>query len=241
MQMKMLTLVGLALTTGVQAQVVEFSGQIQAGELTEIAWVNGSKMWGSNENGTATATSVNGFNFPNQFGGFNVNQFSWEIGGTAVDLEDLDLDVGQSQSPGVGVQGFEYYTNLDGPTTTITFKHGADVWATGTVDFVRTLVPHVNAVSATGTGQATITAHGGGDTTFFDDIMLLSGGTGQLDFTFTSFEAVDAAGLFNSAGSFTVVPEPSEYALMFVLLGGGAIALRRARLRREGEVALANA
>lgn len=60
--------------------------------------------------------------------------------------------------------------------------------------------------------------------------MTLSGNSGILEFEFDNFEAVDAAGLFESDGRFTVVPEPSEYAMMFGVLGVAAVVLRRRRL-----------
>ncbi len=71
---------------------------------------------------------------------------------------------------------------------------------------------------------------GGGDSTFFDEVMTLSGNTGILAFEFDNFDAVDAAGLFESDGRFTVVPEPSEYAMIFGALGMAAVVLRRRKL-----------
>lgn len=211
-----------ACTGQLSGQVVEFSGQVQASNLTAIDWVVGSKMWGQVDSGNATATSANGFNSLS-FGGFNPALFSWTIGNVG------ELELGANQSPGPATMGFENYVNTVGPDVDIQFTYNGDIWANGIVNLVRSEV--VNDTANVGTGSGTVTLTGGGvDNTFFNEVIALSGGSGQLDYTFTSFTPVNAQGLFNSAGSFTVVPEPSEYAMMFGVLGVAAVVLRRRRL-----------
>lgn len=220
----------VGLVGSVQAQVVVFSGQVQAGNLGANPWVQGSTMWESVENGTSTATSVNGFNFPASVAGFNPALFTMALGGTANDGENMELT--SSLSPGGATAGFEIYTNSAGSNMGIDFSYNGSLWASGTVDQIRTDVVNSAAQNATGSGQVTLTA-AGVDSTFFDEIMTLSGNTGVLAYTFTSFAPVNAQGLFNSAGSFTVVPEPSEYAVVFGVLGIGAVAVRRMKRRSQ--------
>lgn len=103
--------------------------------------------------------------------------------------------------------GFEVYSNLIGDPVDIEFTCAGDVWATGVVNEVRSEVVNDMAVVGTGVGSVTLTAPGVDDE-FYNEVLALSGASGQLDYTFTSFAPVNAQGLFNSAGSFTVVPEP---------------------------------
>lgn len=182
-------------------------------------------MWGTVSSGNATASSVNGFtslsnaNVP----GFNIALFEWNFG-TLGNLELVD-----SQSPGPALAGFEVYENNVGNAVDITFRYDGDVWATGTVDQIRTDVANENDINATGTGVVTLAA-AGVDNAFFNEVMTKTGGSGRLDFTFNNFVAVNAQGLFESDGSFTAVPEPAHTALATAIICLGAVALRRRRL-----------
>ena len=203
----------------VRAQVVEFSGQVQASNLTAIPWVTGSTMWGQIDSGNAGATSAVGFTSLS-FGGFNPALFTWTIGNGG------ELELGLNQSPGPALIGFEVYENTAGPAVDIQFSYNGDLWASGVVDQVRSEVANVNAQVGTGTGLVTLTA-AGVDDSFFNEVIALTGGSGKLNYTFTAFNPVNAQGLFNSLGSFTAVPEPTETAMVFGILGLGAVVLHR--------------
>ncbi len=226
--MKKIALCVIALAAGsglsTRAQVVNFSGQVQAGNLTAIPWVIGSTMWGTIDSGNAAATGAAGFNSLS-FGGFNPALFSWTIGNVG------ELELGANQSPGPALMGFEVYSNTAGPAVDIQFSYNGDLWASGVVDQVRSEVVNNMAAVGTGTGQVTLTA-AGVDAAFFNEVMALTAGSGQLDFTFTAFTPVNAQGLFNSAGSFTAVPEPGETAVGFALLTGVVLSVHRLRRRK---------
>ena len=227
-----LTFLLLGCASGVLGQSVEFlNSQSQLRDQpNSIPWVNHNGnptfMWETVESGTGAADSVNGLNSLS-FGGFVAADFTWKIGQAIAGGGNLELS--SSLSPGPASIGFERYTNVNGATAEIQFSYSGDLWATGTVDFIRSEVANINSATATGTGQVTLTS-AGVDSTFFDEVMTLSGNSGLLAFEFDNFQAVDAAGLFSSDGRFTVVPEPSEYALMFGVLGVAAVAYRRRRL-----------
>eukprot|EP00353_Schmidingerella_taraikaensis_P009139 CAMPEP_0185569494 /NCGR_PEP_ID=MMETSP0434-20130131/2094_1 /TAXON_ID=626734 ORGANISM="Favella taraikaensis, Strain Fe Narragansett Bay" /NCGR_SAMPLE_ID=MMETSP0434 /ASSEMBLY_ACC=CAM_ASM_000379 /LENGTH=187 /DNA_ID=CAMNT_0028184285 /DNA_START=165 /DNA_END=728 /DNA_ORIENTATION=+ len=179
-------------------------------------------MWGTVESGNAAATSAVGFNSLS-FVGFNPALFSWTIG----NVGELELD--GRLSPGAASIGFEEYRNLAGPAVDIQFSYNGDLWASGVVNEVRSEVVNVNAVTGTGTGLVTLTS-AGVDADFFNEVIALTAGSGELNYTFTGFNPVNAQGLFNSVGSFTAVPEPSEYAMVFGVLGIGVMLIRRKRL-----------
>ncbi len=232
--MKRVIVVATLLLGGIDvslAQSIEFlDSQSQLRDQpNSIPWVNfggvPTHMWETVESGTGQANSVSGLTSLS-FGGFVPSSFTWKVA-TAI-AGGGDLELSSHLSPGLASSGFERYTNVDGANAEIQFSYAGALWAVGTVDFLRSEVANINAVTATGTGQITLTA-GGVDTAFFDEVMTLTGNTGIISVEFDNFEAVDAAGLFESDGRFTVVPEPSEYAIMFGLLGIGAVFLRRRR------------
>lgn len=146
------------------AQSVEFlNSQSQLRDQpNSIPWVNfngnPSFMWETVESGTGAADSANGLNSLS-FGGFVPAKFTWKVGEAIPGGGDLELS--SHQSPGAASIGFERYTNVDGPTAEIQFSYDGDLWAIGTVDFLRSEVAHINSVAATGTGQVTLTADGG--------------------------------------------------------------------------------
>ncbi|MDB4485383.1 hypothetical protein N9079_03000, partial [bacterium] len=183
---------------GASCPVVEFNGQLQADELTDTPWVTNASMWGIVDHGNASATSATGFlsmNFP----GFNPSLFRWEFGNT----ENLELST--AISPSAVSPGKEIYTNTQGAAVRIEFFYDNVLWATGVVDFIEVNVADVNAAGATGSGGVTLTSSGN-TSDFFDEVMALTGGSGGLVFTFNGFEAVNAQGLFQTQGSFTLDP-----------------------------------
>lgn len=223
------------LANPVQAQVVEFQGGLtQNADLTDNDWVlfNGqpSKMWGTVSSGSATASAVNGFTSLSNatVAGFNIALFQWSFGSQG------DLELVNFQSPGPATAGFEVYENNVGNAVDITFTYDGDVWATGTVDQIRADVTNNADLNATGTGVVTLTA-AGVDDAFFNEVMSKTGNTGRLDYTFNSFTAVNAQGLFQSDGSFTAVPEPAHTAAAVALVCVGAVFIRRRRMRMAAD------
>jgi hypothetical protein len=69
----------------------------------------------------------------------------------------------------------------------------------------------------------------GADPTFFNEIMALTGNTGQLDLVLSGFFPVNQQGLFATTGTFTAVPEPGEYAALGTLGMAGFALWRRRR------------
>ena len=146
------------------AQSVEFlnSRSQLRNQPNSIPWVNFNGgptfMWETVESGTGAANSANGLNSLS-FGGFVPSDFTWKVGEAIPGGGNLELS--SHLSPGGASIGFERYTNLNGPNAEIQFSYAGDLWAVGTVDFLRSEVVNTNAANATGTGQVTLTADGG--------------------------------------------------------------------------------
>ena len=171
-------------------------------------------MFESLDNGNATATSQVGFSY---FDTHDITQLTWTFG---------DLELTNHLSPGASSAGFEYYSEADNDVTDFEmFQNGALV-ASGDVLYLRTDVANSSDTSATGTAEVTLTT-AGVDSTFFDEVMTLSGGTGTLSVEIGNFDPVSYSE-FNSSGTLTVVPEPSATAL-FVGLFALALIQRRQR------------
>ncbi len=199
-----------------QAASFDFSGDLQAGNLTGNPWVLQSFMWGTIETGSGTGTSQSGFSF---FDTRNISQLTFTFG---------DLELSSSASPGLFAGGFERYTDTDGSSVPFTIRYAGTTVATGTSVYLYDEVEHSNDVTAVGTGQVILTAPGS-DPTFFNEIMALTGNTGQLDLVLTGFFPVNQQGLFATTGTFTAVPEPGEYAALGALGMAGFALWRRRR------------
>lgn len=222
-----LILCAAAGATSTHAQIVDFSGQVQASDLTMIPWVQGSTMWGAVDSSTSHATSASALvslvTLP------DITLFSWTFG---------NLELSAAQSPGIGTPGYEIYTDSDLSGTNLTFSYDGEVWATGEILSMQVDVTSSQATSATGTGMAQLTSDAGSGSIFFSEIMGLTNNTGMLAFTVDTFNPVDANGLFATTGSFapvtSAVPEPETYAL-FLGLGGMGLAMWRRRRNRSTE------
>jgi hypothetical protein len=199
-----------------RAATFNFSGNLQAGNLTGIPWVLESGMWGSIETGSGTGTSQSGFSF---FETRNIQQLTFTFG---------DLELSSFASPGPGTPGFERYTDIDGSSVPFTLRYAGTTVATGTSVYLYGEVENSNDITAVGTGQVILTAPGA-DPTFFNEIMALTGNTGQLDLVLSGFFPVNQQGLFATTGTFTAVPEPGEYAALGALGMAGFALWRRRR------------
>lgn len=182
-----------------RAATFDFSGNLQAGNLTGLGWVIGSTMWGSIQTGSGTGTSQTGFSY---FNTHDIGQLTFTFG---------DLELSSFASPGPFSPGFERYTDTDGSSVPFTVRYAGDVVATGTSIYLYDEVENFNDVTAVGTGQVILTTPGA-DPAFFNEVMALTGNSGQLDLVLTGFFPVNNEGLFATTGTFTAVPEPGEYA-----------------------------
>lgn len=214
---RIFSLISIALVTAspLTAVVINWSGTTTNSDTTSsLAWVQGSHMFESLDNGNATATSQVGFSY---FDTHDITQLTWTFG---------DLELTNHLSPGASSAGFEYYSEADNDVTDFKmFQNGALV-ASGDVLYLRTDVANSSDTSATGTAEVTLTT-AGADSTFFDEVMTLSGGTGTLSVEIGNFDPV-SYGEFDSSGTLTVVPEPRATAL-FVGLFALALIQRRQR------------
>lgn len=207
-------------------------------------WVLGSDMFlniipdyiGSPSGASGgSASTQDGFDlFAPAGGGLDITLLSWTFGPMS-----LYQGAGSATlSPGPVSAGFEDYRyDTQGGTapTNLTFFYNGQEWATGYVARFVTEVDHINDISATGEGQAFVTGHTPAGQAFYDELMALSNGSGELSFIATSFFPVSLTdpGTFGSAGMIEVVPAaiPEPSAAGF-LLGIGALACGTLRRRR---------
>lgn len=205
------------------------------------AWVSGSTMFleiiedftGAPGPSGATASSHVGFNLfePGPGGGgMDIGLLSWRYGpmtlaqgGDAVTL-----------SPGADTPGFEDYrydTQGGAAAPNLTFFYDGAQWASGYVTQFIVEVDNDADASASGSGTAVLTSNTVVGQDFMNEIMAASGGTGSLVFEASNFAPVVFAdpGTFSSAGTITVIPEPSTGAFLGGLTVLLAVALRRRR------------
>ncbi|MBI5688618.1 MAG: PEP-CTERM sorting domain-containing protein [Verrucomicrobia bacterium] len=207
-------------TSAGAAQTLNYTGTAHATNLTAISWVAGSTMWGTVQTAAFTGTTQSGF----------TSLASVDLSLLTFNFTNLDLNT--YQSPGGATSGFERYTASGSATFEV--RYNGALWATGTPVFLRTEVDNNLDTHAIGTGSAFLTG-AGTSSSFYDEVMSKTSGSGILNFTITDFYPVDAAGNFASVGSMTIsaVPEPGAYAAIAGGLGLGFATWRR-RLRRPG-------
>lgn len=217
--MKTLRLFAGAVALGVGslslAADIQFTGSISMSSLTGNPWVTPSFMWGQIDSGSLTATSISGFTSLN---GSDPSKLVFSFTST--------MGLTSFQIPGAASAGFERYTPSGGGTS-FQVTYDGTVLATGVAVFLRSDVTSSNAVTATGSGQAQLTA-GGSSLAFFQEVLSKTGGTGLLDMNISGFTPIDNLGHFSSTGSLSAIPEPSTFAL-----GSGLTVLGMAVLWRR--------
>lgn len=211
---------GLMLGTAT-GQTIVVDGTVKASNLDTLAaplTVHPSFPWTDVDNGSGSGTSISGFSWVADSAGLaDASRLTYSF-------TSLTLTTYSGGGPG---DSLEIYTPDVG--STFSFSYDGAVIATGTVT---SLTVNTNFVTGAATGSSIIQLTApGADTSFYDEIGVLSGGTHQMVFDITSFDAVDASGNFTSAGIFSVsaVPEPSTYAAFFGLAALGLVSRRRTR------------
>lgn len=198
----------LFVATSGSAATIDYTGTINASDSSHnYPWVMGSTMWESIDSGNSTATDSSGIAY---FDSHDVVNLSWTFG---------DLELTDHLSPGVETAGYEIYTENDGSFEPFTMYQDGVVIATGISTSLRTDVENNMDDTAVGVGYVTLTA-AGEDSEFYDEIMTLSGNTGELRLDIDSFSPTANEGVFTSTGTVSVVPEPSVGALMGLGLMG---------------------
>lgn len=213
------------------------NGVINTSDGSGPAWVTGSggmfiniiEDYGGSPLGASggSGATQSGFDLFDG-GGQDITLLSWT-------LSEMTLYQGAGTatlSPGPASAGFEDYRYDDNgglAAANLTFFYNGDEWASGYVTRFVTTVDNTSDFDATGAGDAVITSNTPAGLAFFNEVMTLSGNTGDLFFIADSFFSVSATdpGTFSSTGSITVVPEPSTYAALCGLAVLGVVALRR--------------
>ena len=198
-----------------QATIDYSAGTVFTSDASGPSWVGGSLMYKFITSGSSTGTAQSGFStIP------DITLLTWSF-------DDLDLDIGDSISPGAASAGLEVYRDTDS-SSNLQFSYNGALWVSGLITEYRVNVDNNNDFDATGVGVSTITSFTAAGEDFYNEIMTLSGGSGEIGFTADSFAAV-AAGEFTSAGSLTIsaVPEPNTYALWLGMAVVGFTGTRR--------------
>lgn len=193
---------------------IEYSAITQNGNITGHDWVLGSKMWGSIESGTSTATHIEGFS---SLAGLNPSLLTWTFG---------DLELTSFLEPTADTAGYEIYSESDSNVIPLNFYYGGNLLASGTVYDITVHVANANDVNAAGVATGRIESPGSDDA-FFDEIMGFTGGSGLLSFTIGEFYSMSSSGQFGSSGVLTFtapVPAP-EGASTALCLGFGFLLL----------------
>ncbi|WOO41183.1 PEP-CTERM sorting domain-containing protein [Rubellicoccus peritrichatus] len=223
------------------ASIIYNNGVTNTSNASGPAWVAGSNMflniiddYGGSPLGPSggSGASQNGFDlFDPGGGGLDITLLSWTLGSMTL----YEGPGTATLSPGPATPGFEDYRYDDNgglaPTNLTFFYNGAE-WASGYVTRFVTEVANSADIDATGAGDAIITTNTPAGLAFFNEVMTLSSGTGQLSFVADSFTPVAPSdpGTFGSTGSITVVPEPSTMAALF---GASALGITFIRRRRK--------
>jgi len=200
-----------------RAAEIDFVGQAQSANLTTIPHVLGATMWGSIETGSGMGVSATGLS---SLDGLDLSKFTYTYG---------DLELTSYESPTLTTPGFQVFSEGDSSLQPIRFFYDGNEWAVGTLNYIRVDVDSVIDTTAVGSATANLTTAGTADDTFFNEVMLLTGGSGLLTFSVDSYFPVDNSGNFSTTGTIFIssVPEADTYAMMFAGLGLLAFVARR--------------
>jgi hypothetical protein len=208
-----LSLAVLASPAFSQATITYNSGNVYTSNASGPSWVGGSNMYLFITSGDATGATQSGFTtIP------DVTLLTWSF-------DDLDLVVGESISPGAASAGLEVYRDTDSSSNLQFFYDGA-LWLTGLITEYQVMVDNNADFNAVGEGYAVITGSTVAGTDLYNEILSLTGGSGNLTFSATNFAAV-AAGHFQSPGAVSAVPEPADVASLLGLAALGCVWYRR--------------
>lgn len=221
----LVTVVSLSFTHPLAATTITFTGQSQNSGATGIPWIETSTMWGRLDSATGTGESISPATGLSSLEGKDISLLTFDFG---------DLVLTDSQSPGYlyntqpsdGYEGYEVYKDDGiGDATPFRFLYDNVLWATGEVNFLRVDVLHKADLDATAFLSVSLLT-GGGDGTFFDELMELT--NGNLELFAHSFIPVSADGKFTSITTLEIplatVPIPAAVWLFTAgLLGIGGM------------------
>lgn len=209
----------IILCTTAQAAFIDYNGQVKASDLTTNSWVSGTNMWGSIDSSSGTGSNSEGLNSLN---GLDISQFSFNFG---------DLELTNHLSPGQNTLGWEYYSEGDTSVEKVRFYYAGVEWASGSLNFLQTDVDNSMDTTATGFGTLNLNSATIDGLVFFNEIMLLTDGSGLMSFDINNFDPLGSFGLFSSTGRFSInsVPTPPSIALLAV----GLIALFSRNIKRH--------
>jgi hypothetical protein len=206
----------LAAVLPIPAQgTITYSGTAQTSGLTSLPWVHNTFMAQDVTSINVTATGQAGF----------TSLSSLDLGLVQFTFTTMHLVPAESLSPGTSSEGFELYRPPAPASNSFLVTYNGQAFASGYTDFFRIVVPNSSANTASGSGRAFLSAGAGDGTAFYNEVMALTGNTGQLEFVATSFAAssynpLTGSGTYTSNGVLAVVPEPSTYA---AIAGGVAL------------------
>ena len=215
----------VASITSASAATIEYTAITQAAGVTSNPWIFGSTMWGGIEAGTSTATSINGFA---SLAGATPSLFSWTFG---------DLELTNFVSPTATTAGYEIYAEGDASVSPLKFWYDGELLATGTVFDIRVNVAHSFDAGSAGVGTGQITG-AGANAAFYNEILSLTGGTGNLTFTVEDFYSVSQSGQFGNRGvlsfpSPAAVPESTSTGVCLALSLCFGLGLRIRRITKH--------
>ena len=236
-----LVILGVSVAT-LDAQTITYTdGRTNVQNASGPAWVGPTVMFqdivstyggapGPSGASGATSTDIDLFDG----GGMDITLLTWEFG--PMSLTGIGVGDSVTVSPGAATAGFEdyRYDDMGGvAAANLTFFYEGAEWVSGYVTQFVITVPNNANPNATGTGSARITANTGAGTDFYNEIMSITGGSGELTFAANNFVSTTGSDpeSFTSTGSVTLVaavPEPATWAAL-----AGAAVLGMACFRRR--------
>ena len=240
-----LVILGVSAAT-LSAQTITYTnGRTNVQNASGPAWVGATVMFqdivstygeapGPSGATGATSTDIDLFDG----GGMDITLLTWEFG--PMSLTGIGVGDSATVSPGDATAGFEDYRYDDqngAAAVNLTFYYDNDEWLSGYVTRFLITVPNRFNPNATGTGTAYITDKTAEGTNFYNEIMSITNGSGELAFSANNFVSTTGSDpeSFTSTGSVTIVsavPEPATWTAL-----AGIAVLGLACFRRRGRIA----